>query len=219
MIVTDVTVGVLGQLASLAIQYGPFLMALIFVLVVPYTGQRWFSKILQTKLAGSDQERLASIEVYEFYWKSGILCGLVLTGISVAWWIYVQMSYALPSSEEQFNRRVSEALARRVIEGTILGASDEDIFLPADDTRYKVYMYERKDLIPMKVEFLIRFLEDPGPDLHVQVEYINKRAYDNLRVRNKGYFPALLQLCPKRDATALLFVKDPKPSFDQNCGG
>jgi len=212
-------VGLLGQLSSLAIQYGPFLMMLIFVLVVPFTGQRWFSKILQTKLAGSDQERVASIQVYEFYWKSGVVCGLVLTGISVAWWIYVQLCYSLPTSEEQFNKRVSEALAKRVIAGTILGASDDDYFIPADDKNYKVYIYPRKDLTPMKVEFLIRFLEDPEADFHVKVQYMHKRTYENLKMNNNGYIPAVLEFCPDMDLTAVSFVNDPKPSFNPACKG
>lgn len=217
----------IGDLASIAAQYGPFLFAILFILFVPYLGQKWFSAILQARIAGNAQERAAHVQVYRFYWVSGIIMGLALTVLSVSWWLYVQMRLTLPSYENQIENRVSAEISKRIFEGVIRGTNDDDMFISDNaNSTYRIYLFPLRNQVPMIVHFAVIFTQTPQPNSLIHVEYMDKKTYDSLKDKGIGALPIPLVFCPIRDATDLLLVKSDasttQPHFNidlQNCGG
>jgi hypothetical protein len=211
------------RLTVLAAQYGPFLFAVLFIVLVPVIGEKWFSKILQTKLVGGPKEREATVQVYKFYWVSGVVFGLFLAALSVAWWMYVQTQYVLPRSEEDFNKRVSAEFSKRVFEGVIGGADDNDIFVSdgSGNRQYNVYIHPIRNEIPMRLRFAVLFSEGAKANDPIQIGYMNKETYDKLQKSGKGYIPAKLTFCLSKDGTTLTLVKEEgqDPRLNQNCEG
>jgi hypothetical protein len=209
----------ISQLAALAAQYGPFLFAILFVVCVPVLGEKWVAKILQTRNEGALGEREAIVRIYRFYWFSGIICGLFLTVVSVAWWLYVQVMHVLPQSDRQFERRVAEEFNRKVFQGVIRGADDNDIFIFDDKSNphSEVYIYPIRNSYPMQVHFAVIFPDKPQPESPIRLDYLNKAAYEALK---QGYKPAALEFCPNKGATTLSLIKadNADPRFSPTCG-
>jgi hypothetical protein len=213
----------IGILSSLASQYGPFFFSILFVLFVPVFGQRWFFKLLQTRAAGTAAERAKAMSVYKFYWTSGIVTGLILVGFSVSWWAFVQYRYTLSPNEEQFNKRVSNEISKRIFQGVIRGADDEDIFVyDFNNPQYSIYIYPLRNQRPMLVRFVIVFNNDPVTNERIHILYMNKKSYELLASNSTaaGYRPTPLEFCINRAASDMTFIKDDTrpPHFDIVCG-
>jgi len=201
------------NLAALAAQYGPGFFAIMFTLFIPMIGHRWFTAIIQTKLTGSDEERSATIQVYKFYWISGIVTGLLLTVLSVSWWVYVQTAYTLPQSEDSFNRKVSQEVSRevsgRIFEGTIAGVNDGDVLVYNDTHQgYRIYFYPLRNEWPFRVKFVVIFDDDPKPASVIRFIYMAKKDFDEIRRTDEARQPIPLQFCLTKDASNLELVRD-----------
>jgi len=214
----------IGRLTAWAAQYGPFLFAVLFVALVPILGQAWFKKILQTKIAGGAKVREATIQVYKFYWISGVVFGLLLVAVTVAWWMFVQLNYVLPYSKEQFDKQVSAEFSKRVFEGVIQGADDDDIFLAGATKKYTIYLYPVRNTAPMQLLFAVLLSEGPSVNEPVELQYMTKRSYESLRASGaNGFLPEVLKFCLSKDRPALRFVKEEGRTpyligQNENCG-
>jgi hypothetical protein len=103
--------------SSLAAQYGPFFFSVLFVLFVPVLGQTWFAAALKARVQDPQQKQRA-LDVYRFYWMSGVVAGFVLVAVSICWWVYVQTNYVLPVTQAAFEEKISDAVSKRIYEGT-----------------------------------------------------------------------------------------------------
>jgi hypothetical protein len=75
-------------LTRLAQQYGPFLFALLFILVVTRTAHEYYQECnTRTQPRASESEK----KTYRSYFISSVWVGIALMLISIGWWIYAQM--------------------------------------------------------------------------------------------------------------------------------
>lgn len=78
------TIATAVQLAS---QFGPFLFAILFILVVTRTARGYYNEAnTRTNPPASPQE----IQAYKFYFMCSVWCGIGVMVLSIAWWFYVQ---------------------------------------------------------------------------------------------------------------------------------
>jgi hypothetical protein len=77
----------IATVVQLAVQFGPFLFAILFILVVTRTAQGYYNEAnTRTNPPASTQE----VQTYKFYFMCSIWCGIVVMTLSIAWWIYAQ---------------------------------------------------------------------------------------------------------------------------------
>jgi hypothetical protein len=214
----------LGPYASLASQYGPFFLAILFVLFVPLLGQMYFAEFLRQRTE-QGAERDAALQVYKFYWLQGVVAGLSLVAISVAWWLYVQYAHILPAQRD-FSRAQFEALVQKrarefVFEGIIRDASDDDMFLFDTNKPYRLYTYMPPNLVPPVVQFVAVFPAPPSPKQVIYFSYGSRAGYEAAKAEKKGYRPHPIKLCLDRPSSELWMVRDDKgqkpPHFDKDC--
>src|ERR1700686_5260950 len=75
-------------LSKAAMQYGPFLFAMIFiVLVPPYAYQRLRGSY---SVSQNDPERGSLLREGRTYFRSAWLFGMLLVICSITWWMYIQ---------------------------------------------------------------------------------------------------------------------------------
>jgi len=208
------------KIANIASQYGPFFFAVLFILFVPVVGQKWFSKALEKRSVGSEQERQKALEIYSFYWLSGVKTGIVLVGVSIVWWAFVQIKYTLPDADSKFRQKVSDEISRRIFQGVIRGANDDDIFIyDFNNPQYSIYVYPQKNQTPMLIRYVVVFSDDPPKNFPVQLMYMNRKTYEALVSTNTGYVPIALSFCIENDARDISIIKDPAtpPHFSFSC--
>lgn len=214
-----------SKLSGVASEYGPFFFALLFILFVPVIGQAWFSKMLQSKVRPG-LERQKALEVYQFYWMSGVVTGLILVIVSVGWWIYVERNYVLPERPAALNELISQELSRRIFEGTIRGVSTDDMFIQdLGNPDYKLYPYVAETDRLRVVRFVVIFSKEPPKDLVVQFLYMSRATMDALANPGGGgqaygfSEPLRIPLCIRKASREVSIVRDPKngPRFNATC--
>src|SRR5215471_9037877 len=120
---TDLATG----MTKLAAEYGPFLFAILFSLVVPIRAFQNF-RDCTVKFPSPDATQSCLIHQSETYFRSTWIAGFVLIAFSVAWWLY-----------QNYDNRV---LARHAYwisyEGEISGVSADDVLnsIPTDEHIY-----------------------------------------------------------------------------------
>ena len=73
----------------LAQQYGPFLFAILFILVVTRTAHKYYKECnTRTAPVASEEEKRA----YRLYFIASIWSGIAVTALSIVWWIYAQIA-------------------------------------------------------------------------------------------------------------------------------
>jgi hypothetical protein len=78
----------LDSIARSAAQYGPFLFAVLFTLVVTRTAHKYYQESNTRQQPPATEEEKAT---YRSYFTTSIWVGIALTLVSIGWWIYVQM--------------------------------------------------------------------------------------------------------------------------------
>jgi hypothetical protein len=221
--ITPAEVESVRTLSSLALQYGPFFFSIIFILFVPIIGQKWFFRMLHTRVPGGSEVRDAAMRVYKFYWISGIVAGLALVGVSVIWWGYVQYTF----NTENFNKKLSQEINRRVFQGIIYGADDNDMFIyQFDNPQYSVYIFPQRNQTPMLVRYAVIFSKDAEKDEKIHILYMNKKTYkilleSTINGEAIGYKPTPLEFCITDTPADMTLIKDKDkpPHFDNACDG
>ena len=193
-----------SEFAAVASQYGPFFFALLFVIFVPFLGQRYFRDFLEQR-STTPEERQTALQVYKFYWLSGIVTGLVLVAASVAWWFYVQAAYVLPA-------RIA------LVEATILEATDEDLFMyDVFSPDYRVYAYHVSWINPPVTKVAIVLKREPKPDQVLDLRYMTKAAYKAAILGNTAIKPAPVPFCLRHREMTLVRRDGAQPHFDKKC--
>ncbi len=77
-----------ASLTKLASDYGPFLFAILFTLIVPVRAYQNFRDCASKFAEPTDSERLL-IRESELYFRSTWVAGFVLIAFSVGWWLYL----------------------------------------------------------------------------------------------------------------------------------
>jgi hypothetical protein len=80
-------IDILETITRLAAQYGPFLFAMLFVLVVTRTAHTYYRESNMRQPPASKEEK----KTYRSYFTTSSWVGIALTLLSIAWWIYLQM--------------------------------------------------------------------------------------------------------------------------------
>src|SRR5215469_15946314 len=75
----------IGSLVKLAYDFGLFLFALLFLLVVTRTSHKYYYEITGRTQPPATPSQTA---VYRLYFVSSFIFGIVLVIASVGWWIY-----------------------------------------------------------------------------------------------------------------------------------
>jgi hypothetical protein len=78
---------IVAPLTKLASDYGPFLFAILFALVVPFRAYQNYSDCTG-KYPQPTGEQCELIKQTELYFRSAWIAGFVLVAFSVAWWLY-----------------------------------------------------------------------------------------------------------------------------------
>jgi hypothetical protein len=78
----------LDSIAQSAAQYGPFLFAVLFTLIVTRTAHKYYRESNTRQQPPATEEEKAT---YRSYFRTSIWVGIALTLVSIGWWIYVQM--------------------------------------------------------------------------------------------------------------------------------
>ncbi len=78
----------LDSIARSAAQYGPFLFAVLFILIVTRTAHKYYQESNTRQQPPATEEEKAT---YRSYFTISIWVGIALTLVSIGWWIYVQM--------------------------------------------------------------------------------------------------------------------------------
>src|SRR2546423_13104041 len=76
------------DLTKAASQFGPFLFAILYIIIVPPYSLRKYRSVAQFPHPTAAQ--LAVISDSRAYFRSSWIAGLILVFCSVAWWLYVQ---------------------------------------------------------------------------------------------------------------------------------
>jgi hypothetical protein len=213
--ITSGQVDVLERLVMLASQYGPFLFAMLYTILVPYVGQRWFASTLKSTSIGNE-DREKAIKLYAFYWISGVILGLVLVILSAIWWIYVQLYYSLPQSQQQ---NISNEISLHVYTGVIQNVNSHDMFFESDDPEYKIYLAPVQS-DPTLMRFAIIFQVVPPANHPINLKWAFKQSYERLREADKGYNPWPMQFCLRRTYNKISLMRDADgiPHFEPACG-
>lgn len=77
-----------ADLAKAALQYGPFLFAIIFILIVPPYAHAIWRRSFAASIAGQDQNGL--LAEGRLYFRSSWQFGVCLVVCSILWWMYTQ---------------------------------------------------------------------------------------------------------------------------------
>ena len=73
------------RMVQLAEQFGPFLFAVLFILVITRTAHRYYREaITRTEPPASPEER----RTYRFYFLCSIWAGLAVMSLAIGWWLY-----------------------------------------------------------------------------------------------------------------------------------
>jgi hypothetical protein len=82
-----VDLSVIETITQLAEQFGPFLFAVLFILVVTRTAQGYYKECATREHPpASDQE----VRTYRLYFLCSVWVGIAVMGLSLGWWFYVQ---------------------------------------------------------------------------------------------------------------------------------
>jgi hypothetical protein len=75
------------RVVQLALQFGPFLFAILFILVVTRTAYGYYNDcITRTAPPASAEER----KTYRFYFLCSVWAGIAVMALSIDWWVYAQ---------------------------------------------------------------------------------------------------------------------------------
>jgi hypothetical protein len=84
----ETDLAMLDSIARSAAQYGPFLFAVLFILIVTRTAHKYYQESNTRQQPPATEEEKAT---YRSYFTISIWVGIALTLVSIGWWIYVQM--------------------------------------------------------------------------------------------------------------------------------
>lgn len=208
---------ILEQLTPLAQQYGPFFFAVLFVLLVPFMGQTWFRGFLEMRIE-KGQERDAALEVYKFYWKSGIVAGLCLVFFAVTWWFYVQNKHLQIEAmlrAEQVKKMQESYFKSRVITGYIKGINGDDVFSPTANSDYTLSVVPTKFGDIEKIWFVIVFSDIPNEKQEVEFVHVSKAKS---RDASAGGEASRIRVCIHGLPRELEFQRGQTPQFNVSCG-
>ena len=132
----------LTTVVRLAEQFGPFLFAILFILVVTKTAHGYYQDANTRKHPpASQQER----QTYRFYFLCSIWCGVGVMVLSIAWWLYVQSRgshvyqiaiTALGNDDNIYSGYYNKRLPRPLIPG--LPGTYDTYFLVVQDQPFNV---------------------------------------------------------------------------------
>lgn len=138
----ELDVSGLTTVVRLAEQFGPFLFAILFILVVTKTAHGYYQDANTRKHPpASQQER----NTYRFYFLCSIWCGIGVMGLSIAWWLYVQSKgshvyqiaiTALGNDDNIYSDYYNKRLPRPLIPG--LPGTYDTYFLVVQDQPFTV---------------------------------------------------------------------------------
>ena len=127
------------SMTKLASDYGPFLFAILFSLIVPVRAFQNFRECT-AKFPSPDATQSHLIHESETYFRSTWIAGFVLIALSVGWWLYLNFDKQL----------VADGAYWVSYEGEISGVSSDDIldsapndhvYIWAIDQPYRHYQY------------------------------------------------------------------------------
>jgi hypothetical protein len=148
------------SLTSAALQYGPFLFALLFiVLVPPYAHVVWRRSY---QVAESDPGRSQLIDEGRRYFRYAWSFGMILVLFSVGWWIIIQIFIITQST------KFAET-------GYVIGLKKEDNLraFAKDDNVYLVPSWENDQL---RYHFVYLSNSPPSGEITLIVYYTNSLA-------------------------------------------
>lgn len=114
----------LTTLVSLAEQFGPFLFAILFILVVTRTAHQWYREAVTR----SQHANPAEIRTLRLYFVLSVYCGIGAMLLSVGWWFYAQtrgmyyyqFSIAELQNDDQINSQYfNKTVPMPLVEGTV----------------------------------------------------------------------------------------------------
>lgn len=181
-------------LTVLAYQYGPFLFALLYMLLIPIIASKMYISLLKEHITDKGTGKRA-FDNYNFYFRLSAWCGVILVLCTVVWWLYLQ----------------SQLLQRDyVYQGTIVNADEEDYFhrIAADQR-----VYFDRQVIDHHVEWKFAIVTDkPLPkDFEISVRYLNQKAISDGEGGNLGGDNITLKIPDKNKRVFSI-------QFDQNKG-
>jgi hypothetical protein len=176
------------DLAKAALQYGPFLFAIIYILVVPpYAHVVWRRSLNATADIAERNKLLAESRLY---FRSSWVFGICLVVCSIFWWMYTQQ---IDSATHAYS-------------GYITGLQPEDQLLSVspDDNQY---------LVPANIDgsYQYRFVyvstKRIGELVELHVSYVNNSVTPT--PRGRGVPVLLIPFKLKPGETHYKFISDP----------
>jgi hypothetical protein len=134
-------------MTRLAAQYGPFLFAMLFILVVTSTAHKYYRESNTRQPPASEEERAT----YRSYFRTSVWVGIGLTLVSIGWWFIAQFHgptnfeiavVGLQPGETIASNYYSQDVAEPMIQGTI----------PLHDSKFMV-----NKAVPLKIGDKFKF--------------------------------------------------------------
>ncbi len=83
----DLEIDKIESVTRLAQQFGPFLFAILFILVITRTAHGYYRECMtRVKPAPTEQEQ----KTYRLYFLSSVWVGIAAMALSIGWWFYAQ---------------------------------------------------------------------------------------------------------------------------------
>ncbi len=129
-------------IVRLAEQFGPFLFAILFLLVITRTAHSYYQECNTRKHpAASEQEK----KTYRTYFICSMWSGIVVMALSIGWWVYAQSrgtnTYQVAIVDLKDDETVlADYFYRKVPRPTISGAATihDDYFLIVQDQPFQI---------------------------------------------------------------------------------
>jgi hypothetical protein len=179
----------------LAAQYGPFLFAMLFVLVVTRTARIYYRESNVRMPPASEEEK----KVYQSYFTTSVWVGIFLTLLSIGWWIYVHLFgpsvyqiaiVGLNSDETILSDYFSKTVPRPTVSG--VDTVTDDFFIVAQDRPFKIgdkfkfYYFKTPATPPESVAGVQPEIRKGGQGIPIEIEYSGnmRDIYDIERASN-----------------------------------
>jgi hypothetical protein len=146
------------SLTKLASDYGPFLFAILFALIVPVRTYQNF-RDCTTKFPAPNEFQRDLIRESEMYFRYTWIAGFVLIAFSVAWWLY--LNYDIQRLRDSHYYVRYNAVISNVSANDELDISDQDAYLYFVNTPYPHYQFVllRQNPVSSVEPFVLNWLD------------------------------------------------------------
>ncbi len=139
--------GSVEHLTKLAFDYGPFLFAILFTLLVPARAMSGYRSLMAAYPAPSEQQGRA-IRESQVYFRCCWMAGFVLVAISVGWWVY--QNWQTVKHDDTYSVTYTGVIYGVGDTDKLDGASDQPIYLirteSGGDQFYKYILIVKRPL-------------------------------------------------------------------------